>query len=68
MTAKDYWRIADALHKARFTDLPPEIARNTRIEGIDLAAEYIADELSADNPRFDRHRFLSAVWGVGVIR
>jgi hypothetical protein len=67
MTAKDYWRIADALHTAR------EQARSAylpcrHIDGIDLAAEYIADALAADNPRFDRHRFLSAVWGVGVVR
>ena len=57
MTRKDYELIAaatrDALHSARPWSEDKE-------EGIRLTARSIADALAADNPRFDRSRFLAA--------
>ena len=57
MTRKDYELIAgavrDALHSARPWSEDKE-------DGIRLAVRSIADALAADNPRFDRSRFLAA--------
>lgn len=57
MTKKDYILIADALREARdgtvfWSGAPDEV--------INLVANRIADKLQADNPRFDRKRFLEA--------
>lgn len=67
MTRKDYVALAGALHKAQPTD-----GRSTR--GMLYASDYehkqwtmdvaeIANVLAADNPRFDRERFLRAAQG-----
>lgn len=55
MSRKDYVAIATAIKRAR-------LANTTRghAAGIDDAAILIAAELQADNPRFDRSRFLNA--------
>lgn len=59
MSKKDYQAIARALYMDRadfqgvLSDAPPiEVAR--------IIAERIADTLAADNPRFDRARFIEA--------
>lgn len=54
MTRKDYVLIADALKHAAACD------PGTEGGGIYRAAVCIADALAADNPRFDRARFLQA--------
>lgn len=56
MTKKDYIVIATAIREAR-----------ARGDGrcdyaIDVVANRIADKLQADNPRFDRKRFLEATY------
>lgn len=52
MTRKDYVVIAEAIRKA--SQAPGYAERNA------FVAHAIADALAADNPRFDRARFLSA--------
>lgn len=54
MTRKDYVLLAAALKAARDRLTGP----SQEVDGIDYAAMDIADALAADNPRFDRDRFL----------
>lgn len=54
MTRKDYVQLAEALKAAAYALNPPERA------GAILAAQEIALALAADNPRFDRARFIKA--------
>jgi len=56
MTRKHYVMLAAALNVAKQEAGPSADARR----GIDLAAEHVADTLAADNPRFDKRRFLTA--------
>lgn len=71
MSKKDYQAIARALHALRVDEQvdPDALAadRGARLVDVevlaiaaDLAAEAIADVLAADNPRFDRARFIEA--------
>ena len=56
MTRKDYVAIAAALSwAAQRAEAETGTAR-----GADIAAEEIAKTMAADNPRFDRARFLKA--------
>lgn len=56
MTKKDYELIARALKRAH-----ENVNGGQTVEdGAKLAAEYLADALAQDNPRFDRERFLTA--------
>lgn len=55
MTRKDYERLARALAVSRQTN-----SANGHQIAISDAAIFIAAELAADNPRFDRVRFLKA--------
>lgn len=61
MTRKNYIAIAEAINVSLFTidcdDMPMSEAHNL---GITVAARNIADVMQADNPRFDRDRFLKA--------
>lgn len=58
MTRKDYIVIAEALREAE------EIARQTigpeGVRAVTIAGDRLAQVLKADNPRFDRYRFLHA--------
>lgn len=54
MTRKDYVLIADRLRSRRAHTAGYATA------GFDHAVEAVADALAADNPRFDRARFLIA--------
>ncbi len=56
MTRKDYVIIAGALRRALLESGPGACA-----DGVVLAAENVADVLAADNPRFDRDKFLGEV-------
>lgn len=61
MTRKDYQRIARALILAKEHE-----TRNNRMwaaPAMLTAAEFIANELEDDNPRFDRAHFLAVVEG-----
>ena len=58
MTRKDYILIAAALKAARSSYTLPNVA--IYHNGIDNAAQRLADALGRDNPRFDRERFLKA--------
>lgn len=67
MTHKDYILIAQALADAyRFnhaTASTRQVTTEPRFErncGIDLAARELAAALAAENPRFDKERFLEA--------
>jgi len=67
MTRKDYVRLAAALRSARCSYHFPDgsaSAKNVAVyqSGVENAAAYIADALAADNPRFDRIKFLAACW------
>lgn len=50
MTRKDYVLLAEAIKNCNVND--------DEQFGVDACAECIADALAADNPRFDRARFL----------
>lgn len=73
MTRKDYIAIAEALRYARGHAMaadgaPKEGLSRARIItneliGVMAAAEYIANAMQADNPRFDRKHFLAVVRG-----
>ena len=74
MTRRDYVRIAAALREAqrRIERTNAETARiyaahgvpfDNALFGLQIAAEALADALAADNPRFDRGRFLDAAEG-----
>ncbi len=52
MTRKDYVLLAEAIKNCNVND--------DEQFGVDACAECIADALAADNPRFDRARFLKA--------
>ena len=58
MTRKDYVLIASTLKTARDENMARfgGMAR----QGIEVAAEAMADALANENPRFDRERFLRA--------
>lgn len=58
MTRKDYILIAAALNAARSSY--EERLGTVYNNGIDNAADRIADSLARDNARFDRGRFLAA--------
>lgn len=55
ITRKDYVLLASAIERAHTESLGSDMK-----EGSSLTAERIADALQADNPRFDRARFLNA--------
>ena len=58
MTRKDYVAIAAALHR---TGMASRIGKGMNGEqALRLAAADIAATMAADNPRFDRERFLKA--------
>lgn len=57
MKRKDYTLIASAIRKARdWYDREHVKARNA----VNLTAQEVADALQADNPEFDRRKFLDA--------
>lgn len=58
MTRKDYIKLAAALHLTLHQQLNDDPAY---ADAINTAAANIADVLQADNARFDRDRFLTAV-------
>lgn len=58
MTRKDYVAIAEAIARAARFYGADELA-NGRV-AVRNVAVYVADVLAADNPRFDRGRFLMA--------
>jgi hypothetical protein len=55
MTKKDYIAIAEVIRNARFSDDDGDYPSDRR-----SLAGAIADVMAADNPRFDRDRFLTA--------
>lgn len=66
MTRRDYIRIAAALREAAertWSGAPDEDEQRAMLYGQRLAREAIADALAADNPRFDRERFIAAAEG-----
>ena len=68
MTRKDYIAIAEALRYARGHAMaanPNHDGGNVEAElsGVMAAAEYIANVMTEDNPRFDREHFLAVVRG-----
>lgn len=62
MTRKDYQAIAYAIAGARVAikAKEPNDSQQDLLDGTSYAADYIADALARDNPRFDRARFLAA--------
>lgn len=62
MTRKDYVKLAAAVTatKAYIVAREPDEDHANMIDGASLVAEHLADTLAADNPRFDRARFLKA--------
>lgn len=56
MTRKDYVALARAIHGAQ-----PEPAASIELKQWERVWYRIADVLEADNPRFDRQRFIDAV-------
>jgi hypothetical protein len=66
MTRKDYVMIAAAIRDAREAvamELGEHHSRHVADAAMRDAANYIADGCKADNPRFDRSRFLAACGG-----
>lgn len=66
MTRKDYTLLAASILEARRQapeSLCDEEFNRTVVGAIRLVAERQADALAADNPRFDRARFLEAALG-----
>lgn len=55
MTRKDYVLIAEALKEALTN------SSEDRAYGVESAAQFVADALQQENPKFDRGRFLAAV-------
>lgn len=58
MTRKDYIRIAEAIQSARYTC--SQAGTETANKACNVVAFEFARLLAADNPRFDRERFLTA--------
>jgi len=58
MSRKDYVRIAAELREERETAIA--LFEPMHAAGIAVAAQAVARVLAADNPRFDRARFLAA--------
>ena len=54
MTKKDYIAIADCILSAR-----NECCKTAPL-ALNMVVSYLVDKLAADNPRFDRARFLTA--------
>lgn len=64
MTRKDYEAIAGAFREAiAMVDSLHGGDSGSEVHAIDVAAREIAKVLAADNGRFDRDRFLTAVRG-----
>lgn len=63
MTRKDYIAIAEALRYARGHAMADAISPQASLDGVMAAAEYIANAMQDDNPRFDRDHFLAVVRG-----
>ena len=59
MTRKDYIALAAALKAARHFE-PDTIPAHDFNYGVTTAARRLTEVLAADNPRFDRSKFLSA--------
>jgi hypothetical protein len=62
MTRKDYILIATALKKAHDVYVNDDYQRGKKA-GVLVAAEFIADALAADNPRFNHRHFIEVVHG-----
>lgn len=62
MSRKDYELIAAVLAEAWRRAAGMEVADGAydRMDTVRLVAHGLAEELAADNPRFDRERFLAA--------
>ena len=62
MSRKDYVRIAAAIKAARAEIVAeePEEFHSELLDGVAYVADFLADALKADNPSFDRTRFLTA--------
>jgi hypothetical protein len=62
MTRKDYVRIAAAIKAARaeIVAKEPDELHSELLDGVSYTADFLADALKADNPSFDRARFLAA--------
>jgi len=62
VTKKDYIAIAAALHRSRMAKSLERNAtkRAAAVDGVRLVAIDLSATLAADNPRFDRKRFLAA--------
>ena len=58
MSKKDYQAIARAIHEAR--GLTATAEKLDPGSGINRVAHLLADVLAAENPRFDRARFVEA--------
>jgi len=61
MTRKDYIVLARALKLAREDEM--RSGQMWRESGVRTAAQFIANELEDENPRFDRHHFFAVVMG-----
>lgn len=63
MTRKDYVAIAKAVSASLWNTQLPDLhqeACDSHNAGVIVTARNIADVMQADNPRFDRSRFLKA--------
>ena len=64
MTRKDYVAIAEAINVSSLRGYDPrewgQSYLNGREDALTVVARNIADVMQADNPRFDRSRFLKA--------
>ena len=65
MTKKDYIKLAGVIRQAHedvgaLRPLDEDRAALRRVEGVARLQYLIADVLAADNPRFDRERFVEA--------
>jgi hypothetical protein len=56
MTRRDYIIIAGALNQARKVAID-----RSEVDGVEVAASWVADALKKDNGRFDLGRFMAAV-------
>lgn len=62
MTRKDYVLLAIAINDIRqyIPGVEPDGSHKDLLDGVEYAAESIADALARDNPRFDKERFMCA--------